>query len=300
MLSAFPVAMGILAVTITELRRVAGIQVFAAATFGSSSMLWISIIVLVCLLVFAAVICINDFTSRPIGPYVLRGAIAQEAFKLEKELRDAVRAKAPTGGRRARGPRHRPSSSTNLHKVHHYQQLVQLRAPADIIRNGNLVAAAYLVVGLMGTLACIFYFWYVAVLVLSHQTLSDVSIRRLMTIFILLITWFPMRIHMDWYQNSFHNRQWLRQSNGFKLGIVLAVASLIFVITIAKPEAIAIVCAVTNALILLFVGLAGKFRPEWLHLVAEELQSMPFLYFFAAYVIFLVVTATIAIRILNA
>jgi hypothetical protein len=234
-----------------------------------------------------------------VGPYILRGKMADDAFKLEKELRDAAKAKTRAGARRARGPRHRPSSSTNLHKIQHYRKLVQLGTPAELVRHGNLVAATYLTIGLMGTLCCVFYFWYVAVLVLSNQKLPDGTISRLLTIFILLITWFPMRVHMDWYQNCFHNHEWLRQSNGFWLGIVLASASLIFVIFIAKPEAIAIVCAVANALVLLFVGVAGKFKPEWLQAVAEELQSMPFLYFLSAYVIFLFVTATIAIRILN-
>jgi succinate dehydrogenase/fumarate reductase cytochrome b subunit len=54
-----------------------------------------------------------------------------------------------------------------------------------------------------------------------------------------------------------------------------------------------------NALILLFVGVAGKFKPEWLHAVAEALQSMPFVYFLGGYVIFLFVTAAIGIRILT-
>jgi len=178
--------------------------------------------------------------------------------------------------------------------------MVQLPTVSAVIKQGNLVAAAYLGIGLIGTMCCVFYFWFVAVLVISHQNLSHGAISKLLTIFILLITWFPMRVHMDWYQNSFHNSNWLRESNGFWLGIVLAAASLVFIVFITRPDDVALVCAVMNALVLLFVGIAGKFKPEWLHTAAEALQSLPFVYFAGVYMIFLFVTGAIGIRILSA
>ena len=50
---------------------------------------------------------------------------------------------------------------------------------------------------------------------------------------------------------------------------------------------------------LLFIGVIGRFKPEWLRALAEFLQSAPFVYFLAGYVVFLVVTVAIGIRILN-
>jgi hypothetical protein len=303
MLSAFPIAMGIFAVTIFSLKDINGIDAFAVKTFGGASLLYASIAVLLFLFGFASVIVLYDFTSRPVGPYILRGLIAAEAFQLEKELRDAAKIVKVRRRRRA-GSRTRAAQADSpppeiASKIRRYQSLVQLESLRQIFKHGNLVAAAYLGIAWIGTMCCIFYFWYVSVLVLSNQKLPDGTISKLLAVFILLITWFPMRVHMDWYQNHFHNREWLIHSWGFLLGIVVAAATLIFVIFITKPEAIAIVCAVVNALVLLLVGLAGRFKPEWLRALAEALQSMPFVVFFGVYVIFLIVTVAIGIRILN-
>jgi hypothetical protein len=302
MLSAFPIAMGIFAVTIFSLKNVSGIDVFAVKTFGTASLLYASIIALLLMFGLASIIALHDFTSRPVGPYVLKRPMADEAFLLEKELRDA--AKTPyvsrrrrTGSKR-RGAKAKSGSPNSATKVRRYQSLVQLKSPGEILKHGNLVAAAYLGIGWLGLMCCVFYFWYVAVLVLSNQKLPGGTISKLLAVFILLITWFPMRVHMDWYQNYFHNPHWLKQSNGFWLGIVLAAASLVFV-TFITTGAITLVCAAANALVLLFIGLASTFKPEWLRAVAEALQSMPFLYFLGAYVIFLFVTIAIGIRILN-
>jgi hypothetical protein len=303
MLSAFPIAMGIFAVTIFSLKNLNGIDVFSATTFGTAPLLYASIAVLLFMLGFASIIVLKDFTDRPVAPYVLRGPMADEAFKLEKELRDAgtpgrIRRRRRTGTGRNSAQLHSPVHELSV-KKREYQALVRLKSFREIIEHGSLVTAAYLGIAWIGTMCCVFYFWYVGVLVLSNQKLPDGTISKLLTIYILLVTWFPMRVHMDWYQNYFHNNDWFKQSNGFWLGIVVASASLIFVIFITKPEAIAIVCAVVNALVLLFVGLAGKFKPEWLRTVAEAFQSMPFVYFFGSYVIFFIVTIAIAIRILN-
>lgn len=305
MLSAFPIAMGIFAVTISSLKDINGIDVFAATTFGTASLLYASIAALVFLFGFTSVIVFNDFTSRSVAPYILKGDIAAEAFRLEKELRDAAKT-IKVGRRRRAGARRGAAQAKSTApltesraKIRRYQSLVQLNSLREIFKHGNLIAASYLAIALIGTMCCIFYFWYVAVLVLSNQKLPDGTVSKLLTVFILLITWFPMRVHMDWYQNHFHNRDWLKQSNGFWMGIVVAAASLIFVVFITKPEAIAIVCAVVNALVLLFVGLAGRFKPEWLRTSAEAFQSMPFVYFLGSYVIFFIVTVAIGIRILN-
>jgi hypothetical protein len=205
MLSAFPIAMGLLMVTLVDLKNNSGIDVFSVKTYGSLSILLTAIGALLFMFAFASVVVVHDFASRPVGPYILRGPIAGQAFRLEKELRDAAKARA-AAPRRTRGPRHRPiSAASNLHKIQDYQKLVQLATPVEIVKHGNFVAAAYLTIGFMGTLCCVFYFWLVAILVISHQTLSKPSISKLLTIFILLITWFPMRVHMDWYQNCFHN-----------------------------------------------------------------------------------------------
>jgi hypothetical protein len=304
MLSAFPIAMGIFAATIFSLKDVNDIDGFAVKTYGSTWALYASIAALLFLFGLASKAVLHDFTSRPIGPYILRGQRAAKAFDREKKLRDA--AKIIVRSRRRRTIRGKPAReskpkppSPEINARTEYQKLVQLKSLSEIRKHGNLVAAAYLAVAWVGTIGCVFYFWYVAVLVLSNQSLPAGTVGKLLMIFILLITWFPMRVYMDWYQNYFHNPAWLKDSQGLIMGICLALASLVFVIFISKPEALAIVCAVVQALVLLFVGVAGRFKPDWLRAIAESLQSLPFFYFFAVYFVFLCVTVAVGVRVLK-
>jgi hypothetical protein len=304
MLSAFPIAMGIFAVTISGLKTFSRIDLFSATTFGAPSLLYTSVAALLFLFGLTSVIVLHDFTSRPVGPYILRKNLAAEAFRLEKELRAAAKTVRARRRRRSgtKATVHKQSkspSSDTRPTIRRYQSLVQLKSLRAILEQGNFVAAAYLVIAWIGCLCVIFYFWYVAVLVLLNQKLPEGTISKLLTVFVLLVTWLPMRVHMDWYQNYFHNPKWLIKSNGFFMGIVMAAAGLGLLIFITKPEAIAIVCAVVNALVLLFVGVAGRFKPEWLRALADAFQAMPFVYFLAAYIIFFFVTVTIGIRILN-
>jgi len=315
MLSAFPIAMCVLAATIVSLKQVNDINVFGVKTYGSVWALYGSIAALLLMFVVASVAVLYDFTSRPVGPYVLRGNRAAEAFELEKVLRDAAKAtlsarararnRAPSNPplprgrarRNSRAPSNPPAPPINV-KIQRYQELVQLNL-SGILKHGNLVAAAYLSVAWFGTIGCVFYFWYVGVLVLSNQSLPAGTVTKLMMIFILLITWFPMRVYMDWYQNYFHKPDWLWESHGLIMGSFLALASLVLVSFISQPEAIIVVCAVVNATVLLFAAVLGKFKPDWLRAVAEFLQSLPFFYFFGVYFIFLFVMLAIGIRILK-
>ncbi len=316
MLSAFPIAMCVFAATIVNLKEVNDINVFAVKTYGSASVLCGSIAALLLMFVVASVAVLYDFTSRPVGPYILRrGARATEAFALEKELRDAAKAtlsarararnRAPSNpplprgrARRSLRAKSNPPVPAISVKIERYQELVQLNL-REIRTHGNLVAAAYLSVAWFGTLGCVFYFWYVGVLVLSNQSLPAGTASKLMMIFILLITWFPMRVYMDWYQNYFHKPDWLWESHGLIMGSFLALAALVLVSFISKPEAIIVVCATVNATVLLFGVVLGKFKPDWLRAAAEFLQSLPFFYFFAVYVIFLFVMLSVGVRIMK-
>jgi hypothetical protein len=282
MLSAFPIAVGVFCVTFSNLKEV---NVFDVKTYGIEWLLYASIGALLVLCILTPIIVVHDFVSRPIGPYILRGDAATEAFHLEMELREAAKSNSTS-----------PELTT---KCQDYQKLVQLNSLGNIFKHGNAVAAAYLLIAWVGTTFCVFYFWFVAVLVLSNQNISPKTVSKLLMIFILLIMWLPMRVHTDWYQSYFHCDDWLKRSYAFWLGIVMAIASLFFVIFISRPEALLIFCTAFNAAVLAFVGLTGKFKPEWLRAVGDFLQTTPFIYFVTAYIIFLFVTAVIGLRILS-
>jgi hypothetical protein len=282
MLSAFPIAVGIFCVTFINLKE---IDVFDINIYGQTWVFYAALAALGVLFIIASVITVNDFTSRPIGPYILRGDTAAEAFRLEMELREAAQSSH--------------ASPDLVSKCERYQNLVQLGSLSDIFKRGNAVALVYLAVAWGGAMCCAFYFWYIAVLVLSNQNIPSKTVSKLFMIFILLITWFPMRVHTDWYQNNFHCQNWLQRSHAFWLGIVVAIASMLFVIFISKPEALLVFCTGLNAAILAFVGLTGTFKPEWLRAVANFFQATPFIYFVASYTIFLFVAGVISLRILN-
>ena len=282
MLSAFPIAVGIFCVTFVNLKE---IDVFDIKTYGEAWVFYAALTALGVLFIIASVITVNDFTSRPIGPYILRGTAGVEAFNLEMELRNAATLN--------------PEPPDMASKCERYQKLIQLNSLSNILKHGNAVALAYLAIAWGAAMCCAFYFWYIAVLVLSNQNIPNKTVNRLFMIFILLITWFPMRVHTDWYQNHFHCNNWLQRSHAFWLGIIVAIASMLFVIFISKPEALLVFCTGLNAAILAFVGLTGTFKPEWLRAVANFFQATPFIYFFASYTIFLFVTAVISLRILN-
>jgi len=282
MLSAFPTAMGIFCVVFFSGEQV---NVFAVDTYGPSWIFYGSIAALILLLSLGCIIALNDFTSHPIGPYILRGRKAGTAFRLEKELRDGAKSKS--------------TSPEIEEKCKKYKRLVRLGSMRAILKQGNTVALAYLTISFSGTLAAVFVFWYVAVLVLSNHPLPLKTSNKLLMVFILLITWLPMRVYMDWYQNYFHSDHWLRQSHAFWLAIVVSVAALFFIVFLTQPDALVLFCTAVNTSFLAFVGLTGKFKPEWLSAVGDFFQSLPFIYFAAVYTIFLFMTAIIGLRVLR-
>jgi hypothetical protein len=278
MLSSFPMAVGIFCVTVST-----STFVFDANTYGSASLFWAAVAALFVLSLFGSMVVVSDFVSRPLGPYVLRRQLADEAFRLEMQLRESWQSKSTEFDSRCSD----------------YQKLIQFTCLRNVFRDGNLVALAYLVIAWGGTMFAVFYFWYVALLILSNRSIPPKTVSSLLVVYMLLTTWLPMRIHRDWYQGHFHDKDWLRRSYAFWLGIFMAVASFFFVVLIAKPEAVVVYCTGINAAVFSFVGLTGTFKPEWLRALAEFLQSTPFTYFAAAYTVFLFVTAIIGIRILH-
>jgi hypothetical protein len=282
MLSAFPTAMGIFCVVFFNPSQ---FSVFTVEAYGATWVFYAAVAALALLLSLACLIVLHDFTSHPIAPYILRGERAVRAFALEKVLRKA--------GRFGSG------SSKLKARREEYRRVVQLDSIRQILRHGSLVAIAYLMIAWVGTMASVFYFWYVAVLVISNHPLPAKTANRLLMVFILLVTWLPMRVYMDWYQNYFYRAPWLRQSYAFWLGVVVAGAGLFFIVFITQPEALVLFCTAVNTSFLVFIGLTGKFKPEWLRAVGEFLQGTPFVYFAAAYTVFLFLTCIIGIRILR-
>jgi hypothetical protein len=228
---------------------------------------------------------LNDFTSKPIAPYVLRRAQAEASSLLELELRTV---------RRSGGVRYKLLEPQRKQ----YQRLVHLGSIRDVFTRGGPVAYVHIALAWITTLFVIAYFWYLAFLLIKTAddgtNLSESEKEKLVLIFILLVSWFPMRLHTEWYQNEFHRPQWLRQYSAFWMLAFLALAYLLFVILILKPKGT--IFLVIAALMQALLAAIGKFKPDWLRSLGYFLSSLPFVYFVAVYLVFLVIVcATTAI-----
>ena len=115
--------------------------------------------------------------------------------------------------------------------------------------------------------------------------------EKLVLIFVLLVSWFPMRLHTEWYQNEFHRQHWLRKYSAFWMLAFLAFALLLLVIFILKPKGIIVL--ISAALMEALLAVIGKFKPEWLRAVAYLLESVSFVYFLAMYLVFFVIVCAI-------
>jgi hypothetical protein len=227
-------------------------------------------------------IVLDDFTGKPFAPYILKTKEAEQSSRLERELRDASRAGA------------RPKNLEKKRKE--YQQLVQLNSIRDIFTRGGPVAYVHLGLTWITTLSVLAYFWYLVFLVIQtaqHGTnVPEGEKQKLVLIFVLLVSWFPMRLHTEWYRNHFHRPHWLRKYSAFWLLTFLGLAYLFLVILILKPKGIIVL--ISAALMEALLAVIGKFKPEWLRSLAYLLESVPFVYFVAMYLVFFVIVSAIA------
>lgn len=277
LLSSFPIAVCIFS---SAVKAEVISHWFAPATWHC----WISWAAIVMTLLLLTIITFDDFTRRPIAPFVLRRRLIQEASTLEEELRAT--------GEKASNPRSIEA------KRKEYQKLIQLKSLRDILKRGGLVAYVHLAMAWLASLFALVYFWYLIFLLeyTSHNgmQLEEIDKNKLVLIFIILATWFPMRLHTEWYQNHFHRKHWLKEYPAFWTLSFLAFALLILIIFVLQPQGIIVLVWVLNALIAAVIGVLGKFKPEWLRAVADLLQSIPFLYFLAMYLIFFAVVGAVS------
>jgi hypothetical protein len=242
---------------------------------------WVSYPAIVVTLLVVTLIVFDDFTRRPIAPYTLRKRAAEEASRLEKELR-------------AEFGNHNKQLEA---KRKEYQKLVKLGTLKAIRARGGPIAYIHLALTWLAALFTLTYFWYlVAASQFTTTTgapLGDSSKNKLVLVYILLLTWFPLRLHTEWYQNYFHKKDWLKSYPAFWLLAFLAFAVLVLVILIVKPGGAIKFLSVLNVVFVAVLGLIGKLKPDWLRAVADFLQSTSFVYFLAIYLIFLVLVAAV-------
>jgi hypothetical protein len=244
---------------------------------------WVSYPAIVVTILVVTPIVIDDFTRRPIAPYILKKQAAAEAARLEKELRDDFYTHRHHGNLEA--------------KRKQYQKLVKLGSLKAIWTRGGPIAYIHLALTWLGALITLGYFWYLVAATLYRTTagarLDPASQNKLVMVYLLLLTWFPLRLHTEWYQNYFHKKDWLRTYPAFWLLAFLAFAVLILVILIVSTGPVIKLLSVASGVFGAILGLVGKLKPDWLRYVGNFLQGTSFVYFLAIYLIFLVLVAAV-------
>lgn len=275
LLSSFPIAVCIFSLTVN-------LELIGHWFSRNSWHIWVAYPALALTLIIVTLIVFDDFTRRPMAPYILKKQAAQEAASLEQQLRAEF------------GSHHKHLEA----KRKEYQKMVQLGSLKALLARGGPVAYIHLALAWLATLFALMYFWY---LVAASEfrlndggTLGNGAEDKLVLILILLLTWFPLRLHTEWYQNYFHKKDWLKSYPAFWLLAFLAVALLVLVILIVKPHRIVQFVSLLNVVFVAILGVIGKLKPEWLHAVADFFQTTSFVYFVAIYLIFLVLVAAVS------
>ena len=274
LLSSFPIAVCVLSLSVSQdgvLR-----YWFTRETWHT----WVSYPAIAVTLLIVTLIVFDDFMRRPIAPYILKKRAAEEASRLEKELRAGF------------------GHHKNLEaKQKEYQKLVKLGSLKAIWARGGPLAYIHLALAWLATLFALTYFWYLVAAsqfrTTGGQPLADASKNKLVLVYILLLTWFPLRLHTEWYQNYFHKKDWLKSYAAFWLLAFLAFALLVLIVLIVRPGGTIQFLSVLNVVFVAVLGLIGKLKPDWLRAVADFLQAASFVYFLAIYLIFLVLVAAI-------
>jgi hypothetical protein len=285
LLSSFPIALYIFSLSLMKDVKVSEglLDEWFLDVWFSNWHVWVSYSAIVITVLIITPIVIDDFTRRPIAPYILKKHAALEAARLEKELRDDFQAH-----------RHRGNLAA---KQKEYQNLVQLGSLKAIWTRGGPIAYIHLVLTWLGALITLAYFWYLVAATLYRTTegtgLDATSKNRLVLVYILLLTWFPLRLHTEWYQNYFHKKDWLKTYPAFWLLAFLAFAILILVILIVSNGPVIKLLSIGSGVFGAILGLIGKLKPDWLRYIANFLQATSFVYFLAIYLIFLVLVAAV-------
>jgi hypothetical protein len=165
-----------------------------------------------------------------------------------------------------------------------------------IWHRGGPIAYIQLALTWLGGMITLTYFWYLVTATLYHRAVAgkvDPTTNRLVLVYLLLLTWFPLRLHTEWYQNYFHKKDWLKTYPAFWLLAFLAFALLILIILLIQPGTPIKLLSAMNLVFVAILGLVGKLKPEWLRYVGNFLQTTNFVYFLAMYLIFLVVVAAV-------
>ena len=275
LLSSFPIAVCVFSLSISQ----DGILPY---WFSSDTWrVWVSYPAILVTLLVVTLIVYDDFTRRPIAPYTLRKRAAEEASRLEKELRAEFR-------------NHNKQLEA---KRKEYQKLVKLGTLKAIWARGGPIAYIHLALTWLAALFTLTYFWYLVAASQFRTTagaeLEKASKNKLVLVYLLLLTWFPLRLHTEWYQNYFHKKDWLKSYPAFWLLAFLAFAVLVLVILIVDPGGTIKLLSVVNVVFVAVLGAIGKLKPDWLRAVADFLQSTSFVYFLAIYLIFLVLVAAV-------
>jgi hypothetical protein len=116
------------------------------------------------------------------------------------------------------------------------------------------------------------YFFY------ARQTVGSKALNVLLGGFVILITWFPLRMYADWYQ-WYGDLSHLRYYHAYLLLAVFALELLIlytiWVVTEATGMSMHVIVPAVWSVAGAVAGLAAHLKPEWVDMALSEIARLP-------------------------
>lgn len=224
----------------------------------------------------------EDLKRAPVEPFLLRPYAdpLKREVKIRKallEAREAVKAAKPDERRKA-------VESFEEKRAKHVEayaaQVPALGNLKGLVQRGSICA---FIRALLNTLVAAFvalFFLYLIHLVLFDSTFQAEMSNPLILIIGLLALWFPVRLYDEWYL-GFYSLRGLKHYWIYVFLIVAAVVVYLFLLFQLSDKLSVQVFSAAGAALLTLLGALGKIKPEWLGLLAEIIEEMPFRWFLA-------------------
>ena len=206
---------------------------------------------------------IDDARQEPIPP--LHVSQPLELLRLDTELRrDLPEQRTETT--------HQASESARRLYNERVRARVDTSSGVAVLRGSNILGWTAMVQNLLTTAFALVVFAYLIVLANVAQRATPER-EAMVTVCLLLLLWFPMRLYSEWYEN-YYSLAYMQDYAAFVALAILAVVALMLLVYVVKPGAPLKVFAATHMAILVGAGVAAAFKPGAVGYLAEAFERL--------------------------
>ncbi len=238
--------------------------------------LLLAIGLLVVFLGLAIFVALEDLKRPIVEPFMFRSHSDQ--LRQEKEIRGAIKDSCV-------------ASDVRVSLVKQYKAIAPPFQSLGCLRtDGSRTAIAACGLNILVAVTVAFLLWSLSLPILFNTiTLPHHIIAVVIGIFCI---WFPLRLYAEWYLH-FYSLQDLKRYYAFGLISVAAIIGATFYV-FHEGGGLAKVISYTVSGIMALIVILGKFKPQWLHIVADVVDEMPARWF-AVYAILIVLSLMIMV-----